>query len=58
MGPLIFGKCDLYKTFPAEKVTYHKGDLFNLKGLLKLNFNSPSLNLKSPISKTFKFLKV
>ena len=58
MCPLIYGKGDIYKTFPAEKVTYHKGDLFNLNGLVKMSFNSPSLNLKGPISKTFKFLKV
>ena len=57
MGSLT-GKWDLYKTFPSEKVTFQKGDLFSWKGLVKVTFHLPSLNLKGPISKTFKLLKV
>ena len=44
------------KTFPAEKVTFHKIDLFDWKGLVKVTFNLPFLNLKCPISKTLKGL--
>ena len=39
MGPLRFSKGDLYKTFPAEKVTLYKGELFSWKGLVKVTFN-------------------
>ena len=46
MGTLRFYKCDLY------------GGLFVWKGLGNVTFNSPFLNLKSPISETFKLLKV
>ena len=45
-------------TFQAETVTVHKGDLFGWKGLVKVTFNSAFLNLKGPISKTFKLSKV
>ena len=34
MGPLRFSKCDICKTFPAEKGTFHKGALFSWKGAL------------------------
>ena len=54
MGPLRCCEGELYKTFSAVKVTFHKGDLFGWKGLVKVTFNSPFLNLKVPISKTFK----
>ena len=42
----------------AQNVTFHKGDLFGWKGLVKVTFSSPFLNLKGPISKTIKLLKV
>ena len=58
MGPLRFSKCDLSKTFPAEKVTFHNGDFFNSKGLVKVTFNSPFPNLVGPIPKTFPAEKV
>ena len=58
MGPLRLIRADLYKTFTAEKVSFHKGDLFDWKGLVTMTFNSPFLNLTGPISKTFKLLKV
>ena len=58
MGPLRIGKCDSYKTFPAEKVSFHKSELFGWKGLVDGTFNSSFLNLKDPIPKTFKLLKV
>ena len=32
-------------------VTFHKGELFGRKGLVKVTFNSPFLNLKGPICK-------
>ena len=38
-------------TFPAEKVTSHKGDLFCWKDLVKVTFKLVFLNL--PIPKTF-----
>ena len=44
-------------TFQAETVTVHKGDLIGWKGLVKVTFNSAYLNLKGPISKTFKLSK-
>ena len=42
------------------KVTFtrHLGDIYNVKGLVKVTFNSPFLNLKGPFFKTFKLLKV
>ena len=57
MGPLSFCKDDIYiayfyETFPDEKVTFHKGDLFDGKVLVKVMFNAPFLNLKGPISNT------
>ena len=58
MEPLRFSKIDLYKTFTPEKVTFHKGDIFGTKGLVKVNFNSPFLNLKGHISKTFQLSNV
>ena len=48
MGPLRSSKGDLYKTFPAENVTFHKIYLFSWKGLLKLTLNSPVPFLKAP----------
>ena len=62
MWPLMFSKGDLYKTFTrpfqVENLTFHKGDLFGWKGVLKVTFTSSFLNLKVPISKTFVLLKV
>ena len=58
MGPLRFSKGDLYKTFPAENVTFHKGDILGWQGLVNVTINSPFLNIKGPISKTFNWLKV
>ena len=58
MGPLWICKGDLYKTFPAENVTFCKGDLFSLKGLVKVTVISPFLNLKGLVSNTFKLSKV
>ena len=40
-------------TFPAENVTFHKGDLSGWKGLVKVTFNSLFLNFKGPISETW-----
>ena len=58
MGPLRLSYGHLYKTFPADKVTFQNGDLFVCKDLVKVTINSTFLNLKGPISKTFKLLKV
>ena len=54
MGPLRFSKCDLYKTitFPAEK-----GTILVWKGLVKVTFDLPFLNLKGPISIHLKVLQ-
>ena len=57
-GPLRFGIGNIYKTFPAEKVTFHKGHFFGWKCFVKVSFNSPFLNLKGSISKTFKLSKI
>ena len=54
MGPLRFNKGNLFKTFPVVKVTFHKGDTLACKGLVKVTFTSPFLNLKGHIPKTFK----
>ena len=58
MGPLRFGKGELYKTFPAEKVIFHKDDLFDQKGLVKVSFNSHFLMIKCPISNAYDVLNV
>ena len=44
IGPLSYSKCDLYlylyNAFPAEKVSFHKDDLFDGKGLVNVTFIS------------------
>ena len=42
-----FSKYDIYKTFPAEKVSSKKGDPFGWKGLVKVTFYSLFLNQTS-----------
>ena len=44
IGPLSLSKCDLYlnlyNAFPAEKVSFHKDDLFDGKDLANVTFIS------------------
>ena len=50
MVSLGFSKGELYMNFLVEKVSFHKGDPFGWKGLVKVTLNSLLLNLKDPIS--------
>ena len=61
MGQLRFSKVDLYKTFTRpfqlKSSSFIKAH-FGWKGLVKVTFKPPFLNLKCPISNTFKLFKV
>ena len=55
MGPLRLRKCELKVTFTIP--VQLKSDIFSWNGLVKVLLSAPLLNIKGPISKTFKLLK-
>ena len=45
-------------TFPTKKVTFIKSDLFSGKGIVKVLYRSPIINLNGPFNEISKLLKV